>query len=65
MAVSVRSAPRCALPGTIGGAAVAPVLYGFAGDASGPTRAIFTVAMVCLLTLPLAWALRPSLRRRP
>ncbi len=51
--------------GTIGGGAIAPVLYGFAGDAFGPTRAIFLVAAVCLLTLPLAWALRPSLARRP
>jgi FSR family fosmidomycin resistance protein-like MFS transporter len=51
--------------GTIGGGAVAPVLYGFAGDAFGPTHAIFVVAVVCLLTLPLAWALRPSLQQRP
>ncbi len=51
--------------GTIGGGAIAPVLYGFAGDAFGPTRAIFIVAVVCLLTLPLAWALRPSLQQRP
>jgi MFS family permease len=51
--------------GTIGGGAVAPVLYGFVGDATGPTRAMFVVAMVCVLTLPLAWALRPSLRRQP
>lgn len=51
--------------GTIGGGALAPVLYGFAGDALGPTRAIFIVAAVCLLTLPLAWLLRPSLRRQP
>jgi MFS transporter, FSR family, fosmidomycin resistance protein len=47
--------------GTIGGGAIAPLLYGFAGDAFGPIRAIFVVAAVCLLTLPLAWALRPSL----
>ncbi len=51
--------------GTIGGGAIAPLLYGVAGDAFGPTRAIFVVAAVCLLTLPLAWALRPSLARRP
>jgi MFS family permease len=51
--------------GTIGGGALAPVLYGFAGDAFGPTHAIFVVAVVCLLTLPLAWALRPALRGRP
>src|ERR1700733_13474777 len=51
--------------GTIGGGAIAPVAYGFAGDAFGPTHAIFIVAVVCLLTLPLAWALRPSLQLRP
>ena len=50
--------------GTIGGGAIAPVLYGFGGDAFGPTRAIFIVAAVCLLTLPLAWTLRPALPRR-
>ena len=49
--------------GTIGGGAVAPVLYGFAGDALGPARAILVVAGVCLLTVPLAIALAPSLRR--
>lgn len=51
--------------GTIGGGAIAPFLYGFVGDAFGPTHAIFVVAAVCLLTLPLAWALRPSLAERP
>jgi FSR family fosmidomycin resistance protein-like MFS transporter len=51
--------------GTIGGGAIAPFLYGFAGDAFGPTHAILVVAAVCLLTLPLAWALRPSLAGRP
>lgn len=51
--------------GTIGGGAIAPLLYGFAGDAFGPAHATFVVAAVCLLTLPLAWALRPSLARRP
>jgi MFS transporter, FSR family, fosmidomycin resistance protein len=51
--------------GTIGGGAIAPFLYGFAGDALGPTRAILVVAGVCLLTLPLAWVLRPCLARRP
>lgn len=47
--------------GTIGGGALAPMVYGFAGDAFGPEHAIFIVAAVCLLTLPLAYALRPSL----
>jgi len=50
--------------GTIGGGAIAPLVYGFAGDAFGPTRAVFVVAAVCLLTLPLAWGLRPSFARR-
>jgi MFS transporter, FSR family, fosmidomycin resistance protein len=50
--------------GTIGGGAVAPVLYGLAGDALGAENAILVVAVVCLLTLPLAWALSPSLPRR-
>lgn len=50
--------------GTIGGGAIAPLLYGFAGDALGPTHAIYVVAAVCLLTLPPAWALRPSLAGR-
>jgi MFS family permease len=47
--------------GTIGGGALAPALYGLAGDALGPEQAILVVAAVCLLTLPLAWGLRPSL----
>jgi MFS family permease len=48
--------------GTIGGGAIAPVLYGMVGDAIGPAHAIMVVATVCLATLPLAWALNPSLR---
>ena len=48
--------------GTIGGGAVAPVLYGLVGDAIGPAHAIMVVALVCLATLPLAWALNPSLQ---
>jgi MFS transporter, FSR family, fosmidomycin resistance protein len=49
--------------GTIGGGAIAPVLYGMVGDAIGPAHAIMLVAVVCLATLPLAWALNPSLQR--
>ena len=48
--------------GTIGGGAIAPVLYGLVGDAIGPAHAIMVVAVVCLATLPLAWALSPSLQ---
>jgi FSR family fosmidomycin resistance protein-like MFS transporter len=48
--------------GTIGGGAIAPVMYGLIGDAIGPAHAILVVAGVCLLTLPLAVALAPSLR---
>jgi MFS family permease len=48
--------------GTIGGGAIAPVLYGMVGDAIGPAHAIMVVALVCLGTLPLAWALNPSLQ---
>jgi MFS transporter, FSR family, fosmidomycin resistance protein len=48
--------------GTIGGGAIAPVMYGLIGDAIGPAHAIIAVAGVCLLTLPLAVALAPSLR---
>jgi FSR family fosmidomycin resistance protein-like MFS transporter len=50
--------------GTIGGGALAPVIYGLIGDAIGPDHAILAVAAVCLLTLPLAVALAPSLRDR-
>ncbi|MGE0418055.1 MAG: MFS transporter [Acetobacteraceae bacterium] len=49
--------------GTIGAGAISPVLYGLVGDAIGPDRAITVVAAVCLLTVPLAIALNPFLRR--
>jgi MFS transporter, FSR family, fosmidomycin resistance protein len=49
--------------GTIGGGAVAPVLYGLVGDAIGAPHAILVVA-VCLTTVPLAIALAPSSRVR-
>jgi MFS transporter, FSR family, fosmidomycin resistance protein len=47
--------------GTIGGGAIAPVIYGLVGDAIGPDHAIVIVAAVCLATLPLAWLLAPLL----
>jgi FSR family fosmidomycin resistance protein-like MFS transporter len=46
---------------TIGSGAVSPVLYGLVGDALGVSTALMVVAAVCLLTLPLAVALRPAL----
>jgi MFS transporter, FSR family, fosmidomycin resistance protein len=47
--------------GTIGGGAIAPVIYGLIGDAIGADHAIMVVAAVCLATLPLAWLLAPLL----
>jgi MFS family permease len=47
--------------GTIGSGAVAPALYGLAGDAVGVPTALTAVACICLLTLPLALVLRPML----
>jgi MFS family permease len=49
--------------GTIGSGATAPALYGLAGDALGVTGALILVAIVVLLTLPLAALLRPALPR--
>lgn len=49
--------------GTIGGGALAPALYGLIGDAVGPQTAMIVVAAICLLTVPLAVALNPYLRR--
>jgi predicted MFS family arabinose efflux permease len=44
--------------GTIGAGAIAPVLYGFAGDAVGVTHVIVLVAVLVMLTIPLALFLR-------
>ena len=46
--------------GTIGGGALAPVLFGAAGDMLGVTLATAATAGLILITLPLAWALRPA-----
>jgi MFS transporter, FSR family, fosmidomycin resistance protein len=43
--------------GTIGAGALSPALYGFFSDALGLTPAMLLVAVVVLLTLPLAWRL--------
>ena len=47
--------------GTIGSGALAPVLYGFVGDAFGVTTTVVVIAGVVLLTLPLALLLRSKL----
>jgi hypothetical protein len=50
--------------GTIGAGAIAPAVYGLAGDALGIPTALVTVAGALLITVPLALALRPSLTPR-
>jgi FSR family fosmidomycin resistance protein-like MFS transporter len=50
--------------GTIGAGAVSPALYGLLGDAVGVPSALVVVAMVVLLTLPIALMLRPALAAR-
>lgn len=47
---------------TVGAGAVAPALYGIAGDAFGAEGALRVVAAVCLAAVPLAIALRASTR---
>jgi MFS family permease len=49
--------------GTIGSGAIAPTLYGVVGDAFGVWKALALVAVMVLLTLPLAALLRPALPR--
>ena len=49
--------------GTIGSGAIAPTLYGAVGDAFGVFNALTLVAVMVLLTLPLAALLRPALPR--
>jgi MFS family permease len=46
--------------GTIGTGAIAPIIYGFIVDAIGLNGGIVVVAAMVLLTLPLAFALRPA-----
>jgi predicted MFS family arabinose efflux permease len=49
--------------GTIGSGAIAPVLFGRAGDALGVWTALTLVALIVLITLPLAAVLRHVLAR--
>lgn len=50
--------------GTIGAGAIAPILYGFVGDAIGLNGAVAMVAASAALTLPLAFALRQTFAQR-
>jgi len=49
--------------GTIGAGALSPALYGLFSDAIGLTSAMLLVALVVLVTLPLAWQLTGRLNR--
>jgi len=50
--------------GTIGAGAVSPAIYGLLGDAVGIPAALFVVAAVVLVTLPITLVLRPVLLAR-
>jgi len=50
--------------GTIGSGALAPIVFGRVGDVLGVSHALVLVAVVVLLTLPLATLLRPALARQ-
>ncbi len=49
--------------GAIGAGALSPVLYGLVSDSVGVPLMMGLIAAVVLVTLPLAWGLRPALRR--
>jgi hypothetical protein len=50
--------------GTIGAGALAPAIYGVAGDAFGVPSALIGIAAIVLLTLPLSLLLKPALAPR-
>lgn len=47
--------------GTIGGGALAPVLFGRLGDVAGVPVAVITLAAILLFTLPLSWRVQRGL----
>lgn len=51
--------------GTIGSGAISPILYGFLGDALGPTIATAATAVTALAIVPLAFALARHLAPPP
>lgn len=50
--------------GTIGAGAIAPILYGLISDRIGLNGGVIVVAAMVLLTLPLAFILRPAFAER-
>jgi FSR family fosmidomycin resistance protein-like MFS transporter len=50
--------------GTIGAGAIAPILYGFISDRIGLGGGVMVVAAMVMLTLPLAFVLRPAFAER-
>lgn len=51
--------------GTIGGGALAPVVFGHLGDITGVPFAVIIVATTLLLTLPLSWYVQKGLDAEP
>lgn len=49
---------------TIGGGALAPVVFGRLGDMTGVPSAVMLLAATLLITLPLAWAVQRGLARQ-
>ncbi|KVC91005.1 hypothetical protein WI77_14620 [Burkholderia ubonensis] len=49
--------------GTIGGGALAPVVFGRFGDVAGVPAALIALAALLLLTLPLSWYVQKGLAR--
>ncbi|RQS09764.1 MFS transporter [Burkholderia sp. Bp9002] len=49
--------------GTIGGGALAPVMFGRLGDLAGVPVALIALAAILLLTLPLSWYVQKGLQR--
>jgi MFS family permease len=49
--------------GTIGGGALAPVVFGRLGDVTGIPVAVMALAAILLLTLPLAWCVQRGVDR--
>ncbi|KVU35643.1 hypothetical protein WK66_31285 [Burkholderia ubonensis] len=49
--------------GTIGGGALAPVVFGRLGDVAGVPAALIALAVLLLLTLPLSWCVQKGLER--